>query len=74
MTRGDHLATRNAGFIACLVGALVMISGRYMAGAPSWLIYAGVSAIVFGWGLFLLSMFRRAADARARLQAPEVKS
>ena len=74
MTSGGHLTTRNAGFIACLVGALVMISGRYMAGAPSWLIYLGVSVIVFGWGLFLLSMVRRAADARARMRASEVKS
>lgn len=74
MSGGGHLSTRNAGFVACLVGALVMISGRYMAGAPSWLVYVGVSAIVFGWGLFLLSMFRRAADARALVQSSEVKS
>ena len=74
MTRGGHLLTRNAGFVACLVGALVMISGRYAAGAPSWLIYVGVSVIVFGWGLFLLSMIRRAADTRARMHASEVKS
>jgi hypothetical protein len=74
MTSGGHLATRNAGFVACLAGALAMISGRYAAGAPSWLIYVGVSVIVFGWGLFLLSMVRRAADARARMRTPEVKS
>jgi hypothetical protein len=58
--------TRNAGFVACLAGALAMISGRYMAGAPAWLVYVGVAGIVFGWGLFGLSMYRRAADARAR--------
>ncbi len=74
MSGDGHLATRNAGFIACLVGALVMISGRYAAGAPAWLVYVGVSTIVFGWGLFLLSMIRRAADARARINAGEVKS
>jgi hypothetical protein len=74
MTGGGHLATRNAGFIACLAGALTMISGRYAAGAPSWLVYVGVSVIVFGWGLFVLSMFRRAADARARGDGSRVKS
>jgi hypothetical protein len=74
MNRGGHLAVRNAGFVASLIGALVMISGRYMAGAPSWLVYGGVSAIVFGWGMFFLSMWRRAADARARTPASEVES
>ena len=59
-----HVATRNAGFIACLAGVLVMISGRYVPGAPFWLAYAGLSGIVFGWGLLGLSMFRRAAEAR----------
>lgn len=56
---------RNAGFVACLLGALAMISGRFMPQAPHWLIYAGLSGIVFGWGLFGLSMYRRAARARA---------
>jgi hypothetical protein len=56
---------RNAGFVACLVGALAMISGRFAAGAPVWLVYGGVSVIVFGWGLFGLSAWRRAGHARA---------
>jgi hypothetical protein len=73
MSAGGHLATRNAGFVACLVGAMAMITGRYTVGAPTWLVYVGVSAIVFGWGLFLLSMFRRAADARARTNNLEVQ-
>jgi hypothetical protein len=57
--------TRNAGFVACLIGALAMISGRFMAGAPTWLVHAGVAVIVLGWGLFGLSAWRRAALARA---------
>ena len=73
MSNSGHLATRNAGFVACLVGASVMISGRHMPGAPPWLVYVGVSTIVFGWGLFLLSMFRRAADVRARIKTSKVK-
>jgi hypothetical protein len=50
--------TRNAGFVACLIGVLVMLSGRYIHGVPQVLVYVGVSIIVFGWGLLALSMFR----------------
>ena len=35
-----------------------MVAGRFMQGAPPILIYAGVSIIVFGWGLLALSLFR----------------
>ena len=58
-------ATRNAGYVACLVGTLVMIAGRFMAGAPVWLVYVGLAGIVFGWGLLGLSMVRAAAQARS---------
>jgi uncharacterized membrane protein len=57
---------RNAGFVACLIGVLAMISGRYATGAPVWLVYVGVSGIVFGWGLFGLAAWRRADFARMR--------
>ena len=57
---------RVAGFIACLVGALAMISGRYATWAPVWLVYVGLSTIVFGWGLFALSVFRRVSQARLK--------
>ena len=63
--RNYQRGTRNAGFIACLVGAMVMITGRYVAGVPVWLTSVGVAVIVFGWGLFAYSMFKRAAYARA---------
>jgi len=62
-------ALRNTGFVACLAGTLVMLSGRFMAGAPAWLIYVGVSGIVFGWGLFGYTAYQRAA--LARIQATE---
>jgi hypothetical protein len=57
---------RNTGYVACLVGVLVMILGRFRPGAPSWLVYVGLAVIVFGWGFLVLSMVRAAADARAR--------
>ncbi len=59
------MTLRNLGYVACLVGALVMIAGRFMPGAPAWLVYVGVSVIVFGWGLFGLSIRQRLAAARA---------
>jgi hypothetical protein len=43
-----------------------MISGRFMQGAPVWLVYVGLAGIVFGWGLLGLSMVRAAAHARLR--------
>jgi energy-coupling factor transporter transmembrane protein EcfT len=51
--------TRNAGFVACLIGVLAMLTGRFVAGAPVWLVYVGVSVIVFGWGLLALSIIKR---------------
>jgi hypothetical protein len=50
--------TRNAGLVACLIGVLVMVAGRFMHGVPTVFVYVGVSIIVFGWGLLALSMFR----------------
>ena len=65
---GEHTALRhlgNAGLVACLLGTLVMLSGRYVAAAPHWLAYVGLSVIVFGWGLLGYAAFLRAALARA---------
>ena len=63
--RAHHRGTRNAGFVACLVGVLVMVAGRYAPAAPVWLVSVGLAAIVFGWGLFGYALYRRAAMARS---------
>jgi len=63
---GDSI--RNSGFVACLVGVLVMVGGRFAHGAPAWLVSVGLGIVVFGWGLFAWSMVRRAATARAALK------
>ncbi len=57
------MSARNAGFIACLVGVLVMVTGRFVAGAPHWLIYVGVGVIALGWVLLGSSMFGRKRKA-----------
>ena len=58
-------AIRNAGYVACLVGVLMMVLGRFRAGAPSSIIYVGLAVIVFGWGFLVFSMVRAATEARA---------
>jgi hypothetical protein len=60
--------------VACLLGVLAMFAGRFTPGAPRWLIYAGVSAIVFGWGLFVLAWRRRVALARAEPRRVEIEN
>ena len=59
---------RNAGFVACMVGALVMVVGRFAPWAPVWLVAVGVAIIALGWGLFAWSMLQRWAAARASLE------
>ncbi len=73
----DWAGPANVGHIACLLGVLAMLAGRFTPGAPRWLIYVGVSGVVFGWGLFVLAWRRRAALTRAnprRVETGNAKS
>jgi hypothetical protein len=63
--RAYHRRTREAGLIACLVGVAVMVAGRFMPGAPIWLVSVGVGIAVFGWGLIAYALMRRVAMARS---------
>jgi hypothetical protein len=63
--RAHHKGTRTAGIIACLIGVLVMVAGRFMAGAPVWLVSVGVGIAVLGWGLIAFALISRLALARA---------
>ena len=56
---------RNAGFVACLLGALVLLASRFVAGAPHDLRWAGLGVIILGWALFAWSMIRRARLQKA---------
>jgi hypothetical protein len=70
-------ALRNIGNVACLVGTLVMVCGRFMHGAPSWLIYVGLAGIAFGWGLYGLGIVQRAVLGRVKTPSsdnPSAKS
>jgi hypothetical protein len=63
--RAYHRGTRTAGLVACLVGVLIMIAGRFMAGAPLWLVSVGVAIVVLGWGLIAFALWKRMALTRS---------
>jgi hypothetical protein len=42
-----------------------MVAGRFMPGAPIWLVSVGVGIAVFGWGLIAYALMRRVAMARS---------
>ncbi len=52
-------ALRNAGYVACLVGVVVMLLGRFRAGSPAWMIWVGLAVIAVGWAFLAFSTFRR---------------
>ena len=66
-----HRRTRNAGFVACLVGALILIGARYIHGMPAWGVYVGAAVILLGWALFAVAIFRRTAWVRAHPFDPD---
>jgi hypothetical protein len=62
--RALHKGARNAGYVFCLAGVMVMIAGRFMQGAPTWMLSVGVGIIVFGWGLLAYATMKRLTRAR----------
>src|SRR5258708_39728749 len=62
--RAHHRRTRNAGLVACLLGVLIMIAGRYLTWAPVWLVNVGVRVVVLDWGLIASALCKREAIAR----------
>lgn len=62
---------RGAGFVASLVGALLLIWGRTVEGAPSWAVVAGLVTIGVGWLLFAYVIIRRTRYVRAHPFDPQ---
>ena len=56
---------RNAGFVACLVGVLILIWARFVPGAPAFVLWIAIAVIVLGWGLFVWSVLRRFSYIRS---------
>lgn len=62
---------RGVGFVACLLGALLLIWGRTVQGAPFWAVVAGLVTIGVGWVLFAYVIIRRAGYVRAHPFDPQ---
>ncbi len=62
---------RGIGFVACLMGALLLIWGRTVEGAPSLAVIAGLVTIGAGWLLFAYVIIRRAGYVRAHPFDPQ---
>ena len=50
---------RLAGFIACLVGVMMMALARFRLDNAPWLLWPGVAVIALGWILFIYALVRR---------------
>jgi len=73
----DHLPRRRllnvvtAFFVACLVGAILLVWGRVVEGAPFWAVVAGLAIIGVGWSLFAYVIIRRTRYVRAHPFDPQ---
>ena len=63
--RGLYKRERNVGFIACLVGVLVVIWARSRPETPPWALWVGIAVVVLGWACFAYSIFKRTAWVRS---------
>jgi hypothetical protein len=63
--RGLHRKERNAGFVACLAGVLMLVWARFGAGVPPAILGASLVVIAAGWALFAYSILKRLAWVRA---------
>jgi energy-coupling factor transporter transmembrane protein EcfT len=63
--RGMAKRERDAGFVACLIGVLLLVWARFVAGAPQIMLWAGLTVIAAGWGLLAWSVFKRVTWVRA---------
>ena len=63
--RAQGRAWRTAGFIACLLGVMILVIGRYKLGAAPWLLWTGAGVVAVGWALFVYALARRLMWVRA---------
>jgi hypothetical protein len=57
--RAKGRPARFAGFIACLLGVLVLVVARFRLGGPAWMLWTGGGIVAVGWGLFMYAISRR---------------
>ncbi len=63
--RGLGRSERTAGFVACLIGVVVLGLARLRFVGETWLLWTGLAVVGLGWALFLYSVVRRLAWTRA---------
>lgn len=66
--RSNPPAWRNAGFLCCLTGVLVMVAGRYVPAAPAALKWIGLAVILAGWACFAYALIARRRPSQSRTQ------
>jgi hypothetical protein len=69
--RGLYRLERGLGLAGCLVGALLLIWGRQVAGAPAWAAPTGLVTIGAAWALFAYVIYRRTRYVRAHPFDPQ---
>ncbi|CAN5385782.1 hypothetical protein BH10PSE4_BH10PSE4_15440 [soil metagenome] len=69
--RGLYRAERAVGMIASLIGVLLLIWGRQVAGAPAWAAPTGLVTIGAAWVLFAYVIYRRTRYVRAHPFDPQ---
>ncbi len=69
--RGLYRRERGVGYVACLLGAILLIWGRTVEGAPFWAVVAGLVTIAVGWSLFAYVIIRRTRYVRAHPFDPQ---
>jgi len=69
--RGLYRVERGLGLAGSLVGALLLIWGRQLAGAPAWAAPAGLVTIGAAWALFAYVIYRRTRYVRAHPFDPQ---
>lgn len=67
-----HRNKRSAGFVACLLGVLVLAWSRFSPTAPQWAQWIGLSVIAAGWLLFTYVIVSRTRYVRAHPFDPQV--
>jgi hypothetical protein len=72
--RAQGRSARFAGLVACLVGVLVLIIGRYRLGGAVWMLWGGAGIVALGWGLFVYAIGRRLFWARAHPFDPNAQA
>ena len=68
--RAQGRQVRLAGFIASLVGVLILVLGRFRLGGAPWLLWTGVVIIAFGWSCFVYALVRRLTWIRSHPYDP----